>query len=46
MKKIFLLFISSITFILSGTGEIKDINDTLQKEDLSMDLTAKKRNSI
>jgi hypothetical protein len=31
MKKIFLLFVSMVTFILSGTGEIKDINDTLQK---------------
>jgi hypothetical protein len=30
MKKILLLLGAIITFVFSGTGEIKEINDTLQ----------------
>ena len=34
MKKVLLLLVSVMIFILSGTGEIKDINEKLQKEDM------------
>ncbi|WP_277619075.1 hypothetical protein [Sulfurovum riftiae] len=30
MKKIFLLLVAIVTFVLSGSGEIKDINDALK----------------
>jgi hypothetical protein len=36
MKKILLLLGAIITFIFSGTGEIKEINDTLQHENGKM----------
>ncbi len=36
MKKILFLLGVIMTFILSGTGEIKEINDMLQNEDGKM----------
>lgn len=31
MKKIFLLLVAIVTFVLSGSGEVKEINDSLKK---------------
>ena len=33
MKKLFWFFISMTAFIFAGTGEIKEINDSLQKKE-------------
>lgn len=33
MKKLFWFFISMTAFIFAGTGEIKEINDSLQEKE-------------